>query len=175
MDKCFTGQERKYIKSDYLHRKDVLEYVIFRVLNMNYYTLSESSACKDILNEYKEFNDPVRQFWNEFKDKFVWDLLPISFLYDLYQAWYKRNAPSGTELGKTKFNCDLKAILSSDDSWQHKGKLSICTSNRMSKREPLIRDYNLTNWTNKLYRGDDPDVKYRPVPLSENYRGLLRK
>lgn len=175
MDKCFTGRERKYIKSDYLHRKDVLEYVIFRVLNMNYYTLSEPSVCKDILNEDKEFNDPVRQFWNEFKDKFVWDLLPISFLYDLYIAWYKRNAPSGKELGKAQFNRDLKSILSPDDSWQHKGKLAICTSNRMAKREPLIREYDLANWMNKLYRGDDPDVKYRPVPLSENYRGLLRK
>ena len=56
--KCFTGQERRYIKNDYLHRKEVLEYVLYRVLNMNYYTLSEPEACKLALEEYKEFNDP---------------------------------------------------------------------------------------------------------------------
>ena len=33
--KCFTGKERKYIKHDYLHRTEVLEYVLYKVLNMN--------------------------------------------------------------------------------------------------------------------------------------------
>lgn len=175
MTKCFTGEERKYIKSDYLHRADVLEYVMFRVLNMNYYSLSEPSACKDILDEYKEVNDPIRQFWNEFKDKFVWDLLPFSFLYDLYKAWFKRNAPSGTVLGKTTFIHNLESILTMDDSWQDKGKSAICTSTRMDEAEPLIEEYDLNKWMNKLYKGEDPDLKCRPQPLSENYRGLVRK
>ena len=35
--KCFTGAERKYIKDDYLKRKEVVEYVMYKVLNMNYY------------------------------------------------------------------------------------------------------------------------------------------
>lgn len=43
--KCFTGAERKYIKQDYLHRRDVLEYVLYKVLNMNYYGLSVPKAC----------------------------------------------------------------------------------------------------------------------------------
>lgn len=175
MTKCFTGRERKYIKSDYLHRKDVLEYVIFRVLNMNYYTLSEPSACKDILSEYKEFNDPVRQFWNEFKDKFVWDLLPFKFLYDLYKAWFKRNAPSGTVLGKNTFIHDLIAILSPDDGWQYQGKSAIWTGSRMDTPEPLIKEYDLVEWTNNIYRGENPDMKCRPAPLAPNYRGLVRK
>lgn len=175
MNKCFTGRERKYIKSEYLHRADVLEYVIFRVLNMDYYTLSEPSACKDILNEYKEFNDPVRQFWNEHKNRFVWDLLPFTFLYGLYKEWFKRYAPSGTVLGRTAFIHDLISILSPNDDWQYPGKSAIWTGNRMDKPELLIRDYNLTDWTNNVYRGDSPDMKYRPVPLKENYRGLVRK
>ena len=32
--KCFTGAERKYIKDDYLKRKEVVEYVMYKVLNM---------------------------------------------------------------------------------------------------------------------------------------------
>ena len=31
--KCYTGIERKYIKNDYLNRKDVLEYVLYKILN----------------------------------------------------------------------------------------------------------------------------------------------
>lgn len=63
--KCFTGAERKYIKQDYLKRTEVLEYVLYKVLNMNYYELSTPDVCKDALEEYKEFNDPILQFVNE--------------------------------------------------------------------------------------------------------------
>ena len=64
-DKCFTGKERKYIKHDYLHRQEVLEYVLFRVLNMNYYKLDTPKSCIDALDNLKEANDPVTAFMNE--------------------------------------------------------------------------------------------------------------
>lgn len=57
--KCFTGQERKYIKNDYLNRKEVLEYVLYRVLHMDYYEFNNPSVCQELLNEYKEYNDPI--------------------------------------------------------------------------------------------------------------------
>ncbi len=38
----FTGNERSYIKNDYITRQDVLEYVLWSVLNMaEYYELDE--------------------------------------------------------------------------------------------------------------------------------------
>ncbi len=50
-DKRFEGCERKYIKNDYLHRKEVLEYVLFHVLReMDYYELSVPEASVDELN-----------------------------------------------------------------------------------------------------------------------------
>lgn len=54
MTKCFTGIERPYIKNDYLHRQDVLEYILKRVLEMDYYSLSEPACCKAALDEYKK-------------------------------------------------------------------------------------------------------------------------
>lgn len=33
-NKCYTGSERKYIKDDYLKRREVLEYVLYRVLSL---------------------------------------------------------------------------------------------------------------------------------------------
>ena len=50
MTKCFTGCERKYIKEDYLRRQEVLEYVLYKVLNMDYDSLSEPQACRDLMN-----------------------------------------------------------------------------------------------------------------------------
>lgn len=102
-NKCFTGHERKYIKRDYLHRSEVLEYCLYKVLNMNYYDLVIPKACQDAIERYKEFNDPVRQFWYELKEEFKWDLLPYKFLYDLFQAWIRKNNP----YGKLKENRNL--------------------------------------------------------------------
>lgn len=99
-DKCFTGRERKYIKSDYLHRQEVLEYVMYKVLHMDYYSLSEPAACKAVLAEYKEFNDPIRAFFEELADRFSWDFVPFEFAYDLYKAWFLENSPSGSIQGR---------------------------------------------------------------------------
>lgn len=116
--KCFTGVARTYIKDDYIHRKDVLEYALYRVLNMDYYKLSEPPACKEALAEYKEFNDPIRQFWNEHEDKFMWDLLPFGFLYDLYKAWLARNAPKSSPVSKNSFIPQLANLTVGSTVWE---------------------------------------------------------
>lgn len=174
MTQCFTGKERKYIKTDYLHRPEVLEYVMKRVLHMDYYSLSEPAACKDVLNEYKEFNDPVRQYWDEFKDRFVWDLVPFTFLYDLYKEWFKKTSPSGSVLGKTGFIKDLIAILQPSDGWYCVDKSAkIRSGNRMSLPEPLIVEYKLDSWKNPAYKGNDVNQLAMPM-LAPNYRGIQR-
>lgn len=173
--KCFTGHERKYIKSDYLHRKEVLEYVMFRVLNMNYYVLSTPQACKDILSEYKEFNDPVHAFWEEMSPQFAWDLVPFDFAYDLYKAWFKQNSPNGSIQGKIRFNKDLTNVVQSTGSdWTiDTGKRAIRPQGRMDWPEPLSLAYELKNWLNPSYTGADQEKKCL-APLKVSYRGLER-
>ena len=69
-EKRFEGSERKYIKDDYLKRKDVLEYVLYHLLaETDYYELDEPQACAALLDEFREVNDPVRQF--------LGDVLPV--------------------------------------------------------------------------------------------------
>ena len=173
-EKCFTGHERKYIKTDYLHRKEVLEYVMYRVLHMDYYELSEPEACRAALDEYKEFNDPVRQFAEEILPLCVWDLLPFGFLYDLYKAWFKQNAPSGSVQSRNTFINDIVAATASDPEWLCQGKsTTIWTGQRMSVPEPLIIQYDLKDWMNPVYNGIDPNRKCLPAVASK-YRGLLR-
>ncbi len=173
-DKCFTGQERTYIKSDYLSRPDVLEYVLWRVLNMDYDRLSEPEACLAVLAEYKNQNDPIRQFADEVIPLCQWGLLPYRFLYDLYKAWYPTCFPSGKPQGKSSFITDLQALARSDgvpgyvDSG---GKVRV--KNLMDAFEPLILDYDLTAWMKPGYTGNDRKTKATPQ-LSPNYVGLLR-
>ena len=159
--KCFTGKERKYIKNDYLHRPEVLEYVLYKVLNMDYDKLSEPQACKDALDAYKEFNDPIRQFVDEVVQDATWDLLPFTFLYDIYKIWFKQNTPSGSIQGKNTFINDIIQALNNNTDWYCLGsKNQIRTAHYMDKEEPLATTYNLPQWQH--------------FDRKEKYRGILR-
>lgn len=171
-DKCFNGVERKYIKNDYLHRPEVLEYVLYKVLNMNFYELPEPSSCKDILMDYKSFNDPVRQFLDEVLPQCQWDFLPNQFLYDLYKSWFKKNEGQGKEQGRNTFIKSVNHIISTSEEW--KAVTSVPpTPRNMSEPEPLIMEYDLKDWVNPNYRGEDIKQICRPI-WKGSYNGYKR-
>jgi len=174
--KCYTGRERKYIKEDYLRRPEVLEYVLWKVLNMDYYSLTEPAICNLAMVEYKKYNDPIRQFADEMLPQCVWDFLPFTFVYDLYKSWLHKTNPSGITVGNKTFINELLAILASDPSpmWICPDKTKLVrVGNMMSDPEPLILRYSLDDWRNPAYRGTDPDLICRPVQNGA-YRGLRR-
>lgn len=174
MTKCFTGCERKYIKTDYLCRPDVLEYALYRVLHMDYYELSEPQECKDALAAYNTYNNPLVRYWQEFKDRFAWDLLPYAFLYDLYKAWYRDSNPSGHPLSDDDFRRELKKTVSGDAVWEVLDSPR-APGNKMGKPEPLSMEYGLGKWQNSGYFGSNTDLKCTPVNLKSSYRGLIRR
>lgn len=176
MNKCFTGKARTYIKSDYINRPEVLEYVMKRVFEMTYYTLSEPEACKMVLSEYKIYNDPVRQFWAEFEDQFVWDVLPYSFLYSLFKEWFKRDNPSGSIMGRNTFIKDLQNAISGSSYFQvPTGCDKIRTGTKMDKTETLIATYNLVDWQTPGMNSKSATIEAICRPLiAESYRGLVR-
>src|SRR5699024_7550393 len=158
-NKSFTGRERKYIKDDYLKRREVLEYALWYVLNRAgasdpgcYYQLSEPPATKEVLAEYKEANDPVRAFWQEFRERLVWDLVPFTFAYDLYKAWFAEVSPSGSPVSNKQFITDLVAITRSDPLWHCPDKNKKHRHGQlMAKPELTIAEYDLRRWMNPKY------------------------
>lgn len=170
--KCFTGKERKYIKSDYLNRQEVLEYVLFRVLNMNYEEFDVPQECQDALAEYKSFNDPVRQFMEEIMPQLVWDLVPFTFLFDLYKAWYKKNVADRDTKSLKVFKKDLLNVLPEYSEWSYEKK-TYKPGNKMDKPEPLIADYKLEEFYNPNYKGNDINKICKPA-LKSSYTGIVR-
>ncbi len=174
-NKSFTGAEKRYIKDDYVTRAEVLEYVLKRVLHMDYYVLSEPEATQLVLAEYKTYNDPVRAFWDEFEDAFVWDLLPFQFLYDLYKSWFAKTNPSGSPIGRSGFVRDLVGIVEKSTVFYCTDKSAkIRSARRMVAPEPLILRFDLKDWMNQSYQGNDPLKRGLCYPQSPNYRGVLR-
>ena len=171
--KCFTGRERKYIKSDYLKRPEVLRYVLYRVLNMDHYELSNPAACQAVLREYQTYNDPVRQFFQDVETRFAWNALPFEFLYDLYKAWSSRYNPSGTLQGRNTFQKEIRNVAKCSTMW-YPAPDRFRTKHMMDAPEPMIVEFNLTDWMNpNATASSNPDVLARTCP-KDRYRGLLR-
>lgn len=176
-EKCFTGAERKYIKDDYLNRQEVLEYVLYKVLEVipSYYDFDVPDACTRLLDDYKTFNDPVRQFAEEMLPELKWQLVPNKFLYDLFKAWYEENIPSGRVQGKNSFLQEFKDVIAERGDWKATGS-SVPTQGYSFGSEPLIIRYNLTKWMNDAYRGTDAAMICTPSMdmIKSSVSGIIR-
>ena len=69
--------------------------------------------------------------------------------------------------------------LVSDDEWEFKAThatspSTFSTGSMMDADEPLITDYNLTNFFDKQYPGKTPHLK-RAFPRPSRVRGIVRK
>ncbi len=173
--KTFEGVEKKYIKDDFIGRKEVLEYVLWKCLNMDFKELPVPKACKDEMLEFHFASDPVLQFWDEISDETVWDFLPTKFLYDLFVAWVKRNNPVGKTIGRNTFLSRLAEIIRTDPEWyfnpQDKRKITI--GNKCDSPEMLILEYDLPGWMNKNYKGYN-DVQRLKITMPDRAYGALR-
>lgn len=168
------------IKDVFLKDPTVAEYVLRRVLEMpdfEQFTMPASSAS--LLAEMVEANDPVVEFWNYFKDDFSWDMLPLTFLYDLYKAWVAEFNPSGTTLSLRAFVDQLGPALENDVDGPFK-PLEYDSERRvkqyrpghlMDLTEPLITAYRLMDWMSP-----GPSGRLLPVPiLRTKYRAVIRR
>jgi len=131
-----------------------------KVINLpNYYKFDEPQECKELLADFALQNDPVRQFLDETLPRVKWDLLPFSFLHDLYTSYSRRANPSGSPLGKQAFIASLLDLLSEYPDWEcpdvppkndQPGKpgkqVQRIRGKRMDKEEPLIMEYHLERW-----------------------------
>lgn len=180
MTKQFKGIERKDIKNEMLANKEVLEYVMYKCLHMEYFDkFDQPQQTLDMLEESKELNDSAYSFWKEFKDQFVWDVLPNAFLYDLYLSWYKQNISESSYLSKIKFLRRIKDFVNNDSNsiWAVNSDTSLLSGAKINSYEPLINDYDLKDWFNEEYKGDDLVLKATPgIDLcSKRYKGLYKK
>lgn len=185
--KSFTNNgEKSYIKSDYIGRKEVLEYVLYKALSLTFDEFIVPQASAFLLDQYREKNNPVLDFWNELHEEFKWDLVPKQFLYDLYQKWFERSNPSGTLIGQRTFFDQLSPVIDADGDWDNAigaDKTNIRTGKLMDADEPLITEYGLDKpyrngapspWIHPTYNGTNAQ-KIRDFVRKGKYRGILRK
>ena len=75
------------IKDDYINRKEVLEYVLWKAINLDFDRFSEPKATQERMQEFKEENNTVYKFLNEYLSDVVSTRIPVRFLWDVYRSW----------------------------------------------------------------------------------------
>lgn len=117
MEKKFEGIAVKEIKSEYLKRQDVLEYVLHKALNSNFYEFDIPQSCADILEEQQILNDPILAFVTDiFDNETDIDIetstaIPSNILYSEYKDWFNQNNPSGSIPSSRVFGKDIKEYM----------------------------------------------------------------
>ena len=141
-DKCFTGHENTLIKSEYVKRPDVLEYLLYKVLNMDFHGIDEPAVSKEMVDEYKRENDPIMCFLDEMIPKFVNDLIPLENLYILYKAWHVQYNASGSLFSYRGFNQEIREKIINYPGWKcTKSNSPISTGKRINRWEPVYSEY----------------------------------
>lgn len=151
-ENSFLGEEKKYIKSDLVHRKDVLEYVLkVCLVDMDYRDrFTETELTKATMLEYLGKANPVATFLEEILPKCSWDLLPASaLLYPAFIQWFRAVNPSESPMGRNEFLREIKqyinTVLKSNPNYEW--EWTDCT--RWEKRiditkyEPIVDEYDI--------------------------------
>ena len=165
LERSFEGSENRHIKDDYVKRPEVRSYILRRAMEMGFTgNFTETDKTRALIGQARVKNDPVRQFWGEFAERFAWDVVPLAFAYEVYKAWSLADRPSGRLVARADFDDRMRAAVCSDPrgwSAEEKGK-QVRVGSRMSATEPLVIDYELpSKWAPSVSAALNP--RYRDV------------
>ena len=173
----FTGCERPYIKHDYMDRTDVKEYILKRALESPVITEFITTKENDeALYKTKLENNTVIEFLDEFLPQFKWDALPPKFLYELYKSWMSKDNANGKPVKKSVFIEYATDFFNDTNEWNIRLAQGdkITVGQRMDADEPLITEYNLTDYMDPSYKGSDAQIK-RAFARPKTIRGFVKR
>lgn len=164
--------ENRNIKDDYIGRKEVLEYVLKKVLLMgDIDKLPEPKPVQDAISRYIDDTVPYSHFIKEFclsdSDgliKLRWRRMPIQFLYDLYSEWHKNQYQvKAAETGPT-----FKNLLCNDKDLQVYWDINPRRA-YWSQKDLVDPSAKAASGSNDAESQDEEDNPYIPEPLINDY------
>ena len=173
----FTDIERPYIKRNYMNRTDVKEYILKRALETPVITeFIVTKENEDALYKTKLENNTVIEFLDEFLPQFKWDVLPTKFLYELYKAWMSQDNANGKPVKKSIFTEYATDFFDELPDWNIRLTQNdkIIVGTHMDADEPLITEYNLTDYMDPNYKGTNLQTK-RAFTRPKTTRGYARR
>ncbi|MUN53922.1 hypothetical protein GMA10_01540 [Kocuria koreensis] len=153
------GVKNKAIKNDYLLRREVREYVAYKVLVEipKYWEFEEPEAVKRALRKHKRETNTVLAFYEDYKDEFVRPFVPLRMLFALYKASLQEKSKSqGADVND--FSREIVALFEADgwiiptlttkdgsEVWRR-----LTVRHWLDRREPVLEEFhfdtNVSRW-----------------------------
>ncbi|MCG1132121.1 DUF5906 domain-containing protein [Staphylococcus epidermidis] len=104
--------ENADIKDKYIKNKQVLEYVLYKAINLEFQKFTIPKISSEMLEDYKQDNDPVYDFKRTEFDNWKIDKVPKVIVYERYKVFCANNGYLA--LSERKFQKSFKQYLSKD-------------------------------------------------------------
>lgn len=168
-NKVFSDGKKKgnrAIKHDYIKRQEVLEYVLKRVIDLEYTDFIEPAITIQELNNYIEKLDPLKPFSAELFEDIQSTFLPNDFVWWYYKGFVEYNNHPMTYTGQSLHKTFEKYL---PEDWEKvKTPVKIPKGAELPKGfEPRADTPNYLNKTYGAYRGKSSNTV-------RGYRKLLR-
>src|SRR5699024_12045946 len=88
----FNGFREDYkIKEEYIKNEQVLQYVLYKAINMDFEKFDIPAVSEQMLEDFKQDNDPIMDFKCSFFDHFDLEEIPKSIVYEMYKYFCSEN------------------------------------------------------------------------------------
>ena len=137
----------------------------------------EIQKQQDATNDITVINlkELLKLYLKEFDQRWTCDILLIDFLYDLFNAWVKRETFVIPPVARNNFKAQIESLIANNPGSQWVVATNpVYTKEKILNPEPLIVEYNLKRWMNPTYNGTDINEICR-FQLPDRKRGLVRK
>ena len=115
-----TGNVNRDIKDKYIYDKRVLEYILFKALQIDLDTIIETTESNQTIYEIALDNDSILDFFESEIVELSSTRLPITYLFNLFRCWCDINN-SPTKIKQRTFTTRLIPIMEKA-GWQYNKK-----------------------------------------------------
>ncbi|MGF3113126.1 phage/plasmid primase, P4 family [Facklamia sp. P9177] len=113
----FTDKtDNSRIKDEYIKNQKVLEYVLYKAINLDFDKFIVPDISAQLLEDFKQDNDPLVDFKENVFDQLNVDRIPTYIVYAIYKEFCNENGFKF--LSKIKFTKELTNLLK--DTWEKK-------------------------------------------------------
>lgn len=184
MTQRFTGTTKnKAIKDDYLLRREVCEYMLYKVLVElpRYWELNEPAEVKQALHAHKRDTNTVLAYIEEYKDQFERPFVPFPMVHAHYKAWLKENREGSGPVEAGQFTKEVKQVLN-PDVWivpqaADGSDLKLSARSWLTAREPVLDEYFFIDAVDRWQYEDNGYGAPRGLAKSapRQVRGFMRR
>lgn len=147
----FNGKKENFkIKEDYVKNQKILNYVLYKAINLDFETFDIPDISEKMLEVFKEDNDPVYGFKVNMFDQWTVRKVPKYIVYAFYKEYCDENGYNAAS--SNKFYKQFESHL--EDYWKTDAQ----------------RRYDNEELSKSIYNFNDHRIYIEPIENGKNYK-----